>query len=302
MTALENLIETVSIELEAYFQKSVFFEKSLSKKLIESELYSLMAGGKRLRPVLLKIFYMNSQEKHSNPTDDNSHIVPYMAAIEMIHTYSLIHDDLPCMDNDDLRRGKPSNHKVYEEWGALLAGDSLLTKAFEVLSLDDSAKVSLTKKIKIINMIAKNIGDNGMIAGQFVDMLFTGEQLTKDILEFIHTNKTAKLIATSCAVGAILGDESEENIARAYDYGLKIGLAFQIVDDILDVTASSETLGKEIGKDKDNNKFTYLDLFDFEDAYKYSAKLVKEANSYSDFHSKNSLITEVSDYIINRYK
>jgi len=222
--------------------------------LYESMTYSLKAGGKMLRPVLLLAAcdFCGGDEKLA---------LPYACAIEYIHTYSLIHDDLPAMDNDDLRRGIPTNHKVFGEATAILAGDGLLTSAFEAMNKDmllyfDNEE-KLKRRVRAVYEISKGAGCRGMIAGQIADMEAENKQCTKEILDYIHINKTAALIKAAVRAGAHLGGADKKMLADLDEYAENIGLAFQIVDDILDVKGNEEELGKKTGQDQVNQKATY---------------------------------------------
>lgn len=222
--------------------------------LYESMSYSLKAGGKRLRPVLLLAAcdFCGGDEKLA---------LPYACAIEYIHTYSLIHDDLPAMDNDDLRRGIPTNHKVYGEAAAILAGDGLLTSAFEAMNKDillyfDNIE-KLKRRVRAVYEISKGAGCRGMIAGQIADMEAENKQCTKEILDYIHLNKTAALIKAAVRAGAHLGGADKKTLDDLDEYAENLGLAFQILDDILDVSGNEEEIGKKTGSDLAKKKATY---------------------------------------------
>lgn len=222
--------------------------------LSDSMSYSLKAGGKRLRPVLLLAAcdFCGGDEKLA---------LPYACAIEYIHTYSLIHDDLPAMDNDDLRRGIPTNHKVYGEAAAILAGDGLLTSAFEAMNKDmllyfDNVE-KLKRRVRAVYEISKGAGCRGMIAGQIADMEAENKQCTKEILDYIHLNKTAALIKAAVRAGAHLGGTDKKTLDDLDEYAENLGLAFQILDDILDVSGNEEEIGKKTGSDLAKKKATY---------------------------------------------
>jgi geranylgeranyl diphosphate synthase type II len=230
---------------------------TLSKSLYDSMRYSLMAGGKRLRPVLM----MAACEFCGG---DSYEALPYACALEYIHTYSLIHDDLPSMDDDDMRRGQPSNHIVFGEAMATLAGDGLLNTAFEVMNKnmfmyfdDDDA---LRRRINACYAITKGAGVNGMIAGQVADIESESKEGSLEMLEFIHLNKTAALIHAAIEAGLYLGGADEETTANMRIYADNLGLAFQIADDILDVRGDAREMGKATGEDEKNNKLTYVSL------------------------------------------
>ncbi|MGE7862295.1 (2E,6E)-farnesyl diphosphate synthase [Bacillus mobilis] len=222
--------------------------------LREAMAYSLEAGGKRLRPLLL-FATLQAFGKERNLG------VGAACALEMIHTYSLVHDDLPCMDDDDLRRGKPTNHKVFGEAMAVLAGDGLLTYAFQVIMAYEQKEISAEKKVRLVLELAKAAGPEGMVGGQVADMEAEGKQLTIDELEYIHKHKTGKLLEFAVLAGSILSDATEEQEEKLLLFAKYIGLAFQIRDDILDVEGTEEEIGKPIGSDVSNEKSTYTTLF-----------------------------------------
>ncbi len=245
-------------------------ETSPPEKLHEAMRYSLFAGGKRLRPALV----LAAGEALGAKTEE---LMPAACAIEMIHTYSLIHDDLPAMDNDELRRGRPTCHKAFGEAVAILAGDALLTLAFRVLARDLSLP-DPERQVLVINELAAAAGSwYGMIAGQMADIENEGKQVSAHALEQIHQCKTGAMIAASVSVGGIIAGASDEMVERLRAYGKRIGLAFQITDDILDVTSTSEQLGKTPGKDQAANKATYPALIGLEASEARAKKLVDQA-------------------------
>lgn len=219
--------------------------------LKQAMLYSLEAGGKRIRPLLL-LATLHAFQKELAPG------LPVACAIEMIHTYSLIHDDLPSMDNDDLRRGKPTNHKVFGEAMAILAGDGLLTHAFQVIA--DAPNITPATKIALIAELAKAAGPEGMVAGQVADMEGEGKQLSLTALEYIHRHKTGKMLQYSVVAGALLAGATDAQLANLDAFASHLGLAFQIRDDILDIEGSEEKIGKNVGSDVANEKVTYPSL------------------------------------------
>lgn len=265
-------VSEYKVLIENEFPKHV---KTKSKTLEKSMLYSLNAGGKRLRPILFLEFFKSFNE-------NIEHALPFAVAIEMIHTYSLIHDDMPCMDNDDLRRGNPTNHKVFGEDMALLAGDSLLNTAFEIVS-EDSFVENFCKKpvLKAINLLSKCAGTQGMIYGQALDI--QNDVKTIEDLYEIHENKTAKLLVASCVSGVILGGATEEDIKKVENFALNLGLAFQIKDDILDKYGDTQKLGKMINSDEKLNKKTFLDF-----------KTLKECEELVEMHT-NKALESISD-------
>ncbi|KAE8727140.1 Geranylgeranyl pyrophosphate synthase [Hibiscus syriacus] len=235
-------------------------------KIYEAMRYSLLAGGKRVRPMLCLAAceLVGGQE---------SKALPAACAVEMIHTMSLIHDDLPCMDNDDLRRGKPTNHKVYGEDIAVLAGDALLAYAFEHIAVS-TVGVSHGRIVRAVGELAKSIGAEGLVAGQVVDICSEGlTDVGLDRLEFIHVHKTAALLEAAVVLGAILGGGCDEDVKKLRKFARNIGLLFQVVDDILDVTKSSKELGKTAGKDLVADKVTYPKLIGIEKSREFAEKL-----------------------------
>jgi geranylgeranyl pyrophosphate synthase len=242
--------------------------RQIDGQLKEALSYTLSAPGKRLRSALV-LWCCELTGGHVN---HNAEIAA--AAIEMVHTYSLIHDDLPAMDNDDLRRGLPTCHKAFNEATAILTGDALLTLAFDILAKEvDDPSIA----VKLIAQLAQDAGPSGMIAGQIADLEAENGRGDKELLEYIHTNKTAKMFRCATAMGAMCGGASNEQLQNLSKYGLKIGLSFQIADDILDVSASSEHLGKTAGKDAKAAKCTYPALVGVEKARELEKKLAEEA-------------------------
>lgn len=243
---LQSYKQRVEEQLPAYI--SNLQAPSIMK---EAMLYSLQAGGKRIRPLLV-LATLHAFEK------DVEIGLPVACALEMLHTYSLIHDDLPSMDNDDLRRGKPTNHKVFGEAIAILAGDALLTHSFRVIA--EPPSISDEVKVRLIAELAKAAGPEGMVAGQVADMQGEGKQLTLEELEYIHRNKTGKLLQYSVLAGAILANANEQQLKKLAEFALHLGLAFQIRDDILDIEGDERKIGKKVGSDVENKKVTYPSL------------------------------------------
>lgn len=243
------------------------------KVLIDSMRYSLDAGGKRVRPTL--VFEFN---KFCKGNIDSAKA--FACAVEMVHTYSLVHDDLPCMDDDDLRRGKPSNHKVFGYANALLSGDALLTLAFETLTSDYAVKnAGYEACCKGANTLAKYAGAKGMVAGQVIDLDSENKNVTLEVLKEMDYKKTACLIMAACELGCISAGASEKYINAASTYGKCIGIAFQIQDDILDVISTDKELGKPVGSDKENNKSTYVSLLGLDKCKEIVTSLTDEAIS-----------------------
>lgn len=267
-------------------------ETEPQKNLIEAMNYSLSAGGKRIRPVLVMAFC------EAMGADYRKAKTP-ACAIEMIHTFSLIHDDLPAMDNDDLRRGKPSCHKAFGEAMAILAGDALSVLPFEIIA--DDTELSPEQKVKIISALAKATGKSGMIGGQVIDM--ENEQrndVDVENLRNMYRNKTGQLIAVSCVMGCICAGADEEIISLSAEYGYKLGLAFQIIDDILDVTASTEEIGKPAGSDKEENKTTFVTLYGVEKAQEIADKVTEEALECLEKTGNNSFLAELTCTLLKR--
>lgn len=230
--------------------------------------YSLLSGGKRIRPILLLEFYALCGGKGGNALN-------FAAALEMIHTYSLIHDDLPCMDNDDMRRGRPSCHKAFGEDTALLAGDALLTLAFKTAAETDG--IPADRVLKAIAVLAENAGISGMVGGQVEDLAFEKSGATIDELRGMYLKKTSCLLSAGAVCGSILAGADDEELKYAAEYAEKLGLAFQIIDDILDFTSDEKTLGKPIGSDEKNGKTTYVTLLGIDGAKAEAERLSYEA-------------------------
>lgn len=291
--------KTVHMEevLEAFLPK----EEGFQKTVIEAMNYSAMAGGKRLRPMLM-------EETYKMFGGSGELIEPFMAAIEMIHNYSLIHDDLPAMDNDEYRRGRKTTHVVYGEGMAVLAGDGLLNfafetacRAFEVAKTYEEYK----KAASALAVLSKKAGIYGMIGGQCVDIEAEDMQtdLTEELILFIHEHKTAALIQSAMMIGAILAGADKEQVAAIEKCAYNIGIAFQIQDDILDVTSSMEVLGKPIGSDEKNNKITYVTLHGLEQSKEKTALLSSEAKRIlASFPTRNLFLEELVEQLIYRKK
>ncbi|MGN0489200.1 MAG: polyprenyl synthetase family protein [Ruminococcus sp.] len=269
----------------------------LLRNLISSMEYSLKAGGKRIRPTLVLEF-----SRVCGGTDEVA--MPFACALEMIHTYSLIHDDLPCMDNDDMRRGKPSNHIVYGEDIALLAGDALQSLAFETMSKADTVSNSGAEiAVKCINILSNYCGAVGMVGGQVIDLEHENKETTIDVITQMHHKKTGGLIKAACEMGCVCGNADNEKILSARKYGENIGLAFQIMDDILDVTSTGEKLGKPIGSDKENNKSTYVSLLGIDKCRELVEKYTSSAISALEvFENDTTALKEIAVKLSKREK
>jgi geranylgeranyl diphosphate synthase type II len=262
---------------------------------IKAMRYSLFAGGKRIRPILA----LAAAEALHAPCEP---LLPVACALECIHTYSLIHDDLPAMDNDDLRRGKPTCHVVFGEAEAILAGDGLLSFAFELLSHADAQQtISPVAQLKMINLIAKAIGPVGMVGGQSLDLAAEGQAISFEHLRLIHGYKTGALITASVQAGAIFGQGDEEQFAALSRYGVQIGLAFQIVDDLLDVEGTTEDLGKTAGADAERNKATYPAFFGVAKTKVMAKEAVEEAlTALEIFDAQAEPLRALARYIYER--
>ncbi|CAL8897251.1 polyprenyl synthetase family protein [Bacillus sp. FSL W8-0645] len=269
-------------------------ELTIPEDLKSSMLYSLKAGGKRLRPVLV-LALLNAYGKNE---EDG---IPVGCAVEMIHTYSLIHDDLPCMDDDDLRRGKPTNHKVYGEATAVLAGDALLTESFRLITSQLSSGVSADKKLRIVDELVKSAGALGMVGGQFDDMEAEQKQVSLAELESIHARKTGKLLTFSVAAGAMLAGASDDDIEKLREFSYHIGIAFQIRDDILDLEGSEEKIGKRVGSDTANEKSTYPSLLTLSGAKeKLHEHITRAKEIVSNLQLEQQLLHDLCDLIASR--
>ncbi len=279
--------------LDGYFPQA----DGLAADLLEAMRYSLFAGGKRLRPILC----VAGAEAVGGQGQD---VLPVACALELIHTYSLIHDDLPLMDDDDLRRGKPTNHKVFGDAIALLAGDGLLTQAFSLMtSPHATGQIPPDRLLEAIQTISVAAGHGGMVGGQVVDMQWEGKQADFETVKFLHNHKTGALIKASVASGAIVAGAGKSELRSVLNYGKKIGLAFQISDDILDVEGDSETMGKMVGADEEKGKSTYPSVLGMNESKKIQRGLVEEAvQELKDFDEKAEPLRQIAYYIIERKK
>ncbi len=290
----EKLSGFAKITEENLKKYNVLTEEAMPQKdLIEAMNYSLEAGGKRIRPVLVYAFCEacgGNTEMAAAPA----------AAIEMIHTCSLIHDDLPAMDNDDYRRGKPSCHKAFGEAMAILAGDALTVLPFAVVADDD--KLSADQKVAIISKLALAVGRDGMIGGQVIDIQNeTRTDVDEANLRNMYRHKTGELIAVSCAMGCISAGVTDNNkIKAAMDYGYKLGLAFQIIDDILDVTSTTEELGKPVGSDEELNKTTFVTIHGVDKAREIAAGITDEAMLLLETFDNSSFLKELTEMLLKR--
>ena len=295
----ENKLQERVAEVEAIIHKYLPEEKGYQKTVLEAMNYSVLAGGKRLRPMLM-------QETYRLFGGTGSVVEPFMAAMEMIHTYSLVHDDLPAMDNDEYRRGRKTTHVVYGEGMAILAGDGLLNYAFETALKAFDIEPGNPYLGKALQILAKKAGVYGMIGGQTADIEaedMDQSKVTNELLLFIHENKTAALIQSSMMIGAILAGACEETVKAVEKIAYNVGIAFQIQDDILDITSSLEVLGKMTGSDEKNNKVTYVTLNGMEKSKEDVEKLSKEAISLLDsFETENEFLNQLIEQLITREK
>jgi len=266
---------------------------------IETLRYSLFAGGKRIRPILC----LASARMVSANTETDTSVLPIACALECIHTYSLIHDDLPAMDNDDLRRGKPTNHAVYGEAPAILAGDSLQCFAFDLLSNQDNDRIPAKDRLKIISVISKAAGPVGMAGGQYLDVVNEGKEISYDLLRTIHRSKTGMLLTASVIAGGIAGGATANQLLTMNEYGDAIGLAFQIVDDILNVESTTEQLGKAAGSDAKRGKATYPAFFGIDKSKEMAGEAVAKAiHAITNFGDGAEPLRALARYIIERKK
>lgn len=284
---LKEKRELINITLDRFLPRKDEYPKEIHKAMR----HSLFAGGKRLRPYLtIRAFNLFD--------DDTEKVRSVAAAIEMLHTYSLIHDDLPSIDNDDYRRGKKTCHVVFGEDLALLAGDALITCAFELLT---EAQLDEALRVKMVHEMASDCGAEGLIAGQMMDIVSAGKKVTKSTLEYIHHNKTGKLIRLAVRFGCYVANAPEEDVTRLDEYGSKLGLAFQIVDDILDEEGSSSSLGKTVGKDKAAEKATFPAVYGMDKSRDMARKLVDEAHGLLDTYGDKALMLHLlTDFVLNR--
>ena len=283
-------------EAERVIRKYLPEESGFAKTMAEAMNYSMTAGGKRLRPILI-------METYRLFGGEGALCEPFMAAMEMIHTHSLIHDDLPALDNDDYRRGRLTTHKVYGEAMGVLSGVALLNRAYEVMLSAFDLTEDKERVISAMRIMADKTGINGMLGGQSVDVENDGKPLEREMLDYIYKNKTSALIEASMMAGAILGGADEEQTTQIEKAASAIGLAFQIQDDILDVTSTSQELGKPVHSDEKNNKVTYVTLFGVEKASEQVQKLSEQAEAVLEgLSSKNKFLTALVMEMASRRK
>ena len=284
-------------EIESILKEYLPRKECEQAVIMEAMEYSLMAGGKRLRPMLMK-------ETFELFGGTGKIVEPFMAALEMIHTYSLVHDDLPAMDNDEYRRGRKTTHVVYGEGMGILAGDALLNYAFETAASSFATYPEESLRIgKAIQVLGRKAGIYGMIGGQVIDVTSVGKEISKEVLDVIHELKTAALIEAAMMIGAILAGASEEEIQKVERVAHNVGLAFQIRDDVLDVTSSAEVLGKPVGSDAKNEKTTYVTLLGIDRAKEYVKEISEEAISLlKSFPKRNVFLEDLIEKLIYREK
>ncbi len=285
-------IELVNTALSQYLQ-----DRNLpQQEVVDAMRYSLLSGGKRIRAIMLLEF---CRMCGGNVSD----AIPFACAVEMLHCYSLIHDDLPCMDDDDLRRGKPSCHIQFGEATALLAGDALLTLSFEIMLNYTSASIPPQNVLRAAGILARAAGYHGMVGGQVIDLAYEGKQPDIQTLNMIYRLKTAALLRAAAVMGCVVAGADEEKVTAADNYSEKIGLSFQIVDDILDITGTSDELGKPVGSDQQNNKVTLAVLYGVEEAARIANSLAQEAKSYLlVFEHADDFIYHLTDKLTSRRK
>lgn len=295
MEELQQKVEHINNVLEKFLPA----EEGQQRIIFEAMNYSVRAGGKRLRPILM-------EETYHMFGGSSAVIEPFMAAIEMIHTYSLVHDDLPAMDNDEYRRGKKTTHAVYGEAMGILAGDALLNLAYETAAKAFDMEVADARVARAITVLAKKAGVYGMVGGQVVDVESEKSDdcpITREKLDFIYRLKTGALIESSMMIGAILAGASSDEVSRVEQIAAKLGLAFQIQDDVLDVTSTLEVLGKPVGSDEKNNKATYVTFEGLDKAVSDVERISKEAEEQlDDLGYDDAFLKELFEYLIHREK
>ena len=294
MTEINELrLKDYCAQIEQELLKFTQEKPALQGIVAEAMEYSLMAGGKRLRPVLMLEFCRMCG-------GDISNILDIACTIEMIHTFSLIHDDLPCMDNDDYRRGRPSCHKAFPENIALLAGDALNTLPFEVISgAAMNGSITAETAVMLISVLSKSVGINGMIGGQVIDLQSEGKEISVETLNILQEHKTGALIGAACVMGVVLAGKYDK-IPAAAQYASALGRAFQIVDDILDVTGTFEEVGKPIGSDREQNKSTYVSVLGLEKSHYEADRITGEALSYLNEFNDNGFLCELTESLLKR--
>ena len=284
-------------EINSIIDRYLLKEEGQQRVIFEAMNYSIRIGGKRLRPMLMK------EAASSFSDSDDKTLELFMTAIECIHTYSLVHDDLPAMDNDDYRRGNLTTHKKYGHAVGILAGDGLLNYAYELCAKAVSGATDMERAARAFEVLSRKAGVYGMVGGQTVDVTLTGKSIDEDTIDFIYNLKTGALIEASLMCGAILAGASDEEVSAMEKIGNNIGMAFQIQDDILDITATTEELGKPALSDKKNNKTTYVTLYGMDNAVKRVLDISKEAiDMLEKLNIHNDFLKELVNYLITRKK
>lgn len=293
MSQFLDHLKPFAIELDGFLKDLLDKKINIDNELKDSIIYSSIGSGKRIRGYL-------SCEIANFFHADKSDALKLASAIELIHTYSLIHDDLPALDNDDYRRNKPSNHKQFSESTAILSGDALQSLAFEILS-DKMEKIDTNKQLKLINHLSNNIGPNGMIGGQIIDINSKENQLSIDEVNIMHNLKTANLFSFSCQSGAIIGNANDKEVDAFENYGRNLGIVFQIIDDVLDKIGDPENIGKTLGKDEINQNKTYLNFYSIEECFEIAGKYSEKAiNSLNIFDQLPEVFINALDFIKSR--
>jgi geranylgeranyl diphosphate synthase type II len=288
MTDLKTYLKKVAAATEQILQELLPNDSAYPESIHSLMRYSIFAGGKRIRPTLLMAAF-----EACGGTPGNRNALKAAAALEMFHTFSLIHDDLPCMDDDDFRRGRPTAHKAFNEALAVLGGDALCISAFEVLGSIGN--------ITLISEIASALGTNGMLGGQVVDIESEGKTVSREVVEYIHKAKTAALIRASVRMGAVLADAAPDTLEKLARFGNLIGLAFQVVDDILDEESTTEQLGKDAGSDRERGKATFPAVCGMDESKRYARELIDRAWKEIEFLGENGeLLHQLAEFIITR--
>jgi len=293
MSQFLDHLKPFAIELDAFLKDLLDKKINIDNELKDSIIYSSIGYGKRIRGYL-------SFEIANFFGADKSDALKLASAIELIHTYSLIHDDLPALDNDDYRRNKLSNHKQFSESTAILSGDALQSLAFEILS-DKMEEIDTSKQLKLINYLSNNIGPNGMVGGQIIDISSKENQLSIDEVNVMHNLKTANLFSFSCQSGAIIGNADDKEVDAFENYGRNFGIVFQIIDDVLDQVGDPENIGKTLGKDEINQNKTYLNFYSIEECLEIAGKYSEKAiNSLNIFDQLPEVFINALDFIKSR--
>ncbi len=288
MSNLDNYLEKCRVTIDKKLEELLPTKEETPGSIHELMRYSMFAGGKRVRPALIL-----AANEACGGDFGNENALLAGSAVEMLHTFSLIHDDLPSMDDDDFRRGKPTAHKAFNEALAVLGGDALCIFAYEVLAR--------TGSIEVITEMSKALGTSGMIGGQVVDIESEGKEVTLETVRYIHNNKTAALLRASVTIGAMLAGSSKETIKKLEEYGDAIGLAFQVIDDILDITSTTEVLGKDAGSDLERGKATWPALTSLEESKRYAHELTTKAkDSVAFLGDKAGMLVAIADYLEGR--